>query len=60
MSDKVERYEVEDGLYIVDSSGSISEGERMKRVAEKFSREVEESFDPDKLHDPDAEETTER
>lgn len=58
MSDKVDRYEVEENLYVLDSSGSASEGERMKRLAEKFSKEVEESFDPDKLHDPETDDTS--
>lgn len=56
---RVERYEIEEDLYAVDSSGSASEGERMKRLADKFSREVEESFDPDELRDPDAEDPSE-
>lgn len=49
MSNKVEKYEVEENLYLLDSSGSASEGERMKRLADKISREVDESFDPEKL-----------
>lgn len=51
--EKVERYEMEEGLYAVDSSGRASEGERMKRLADKFTEEVEEFFDADKLKDVD-------
>lgn len=48
---KIKRYKMEEGLYAVDSYGRASEGERMKRLANKFAEEAEKLFDPDKLKD---------
>lgn len=43
------RYEIEPGVYVLDSSGTASEGRKMKRLADAAAKRVKENFDPSKL-----------
>ena len=49
MSQKKKRYELESGVYVLDTSGTASEGKKMKRLADAAAKRVEENFDPSKL-----------
>ena len=51
MSEDVERYEIEENLYVVDSSGPAPEGERMKAMADEIAKSVEENFDPSRIRE---------
>jgi len=43
------KYEVEDNLYFIDSSSADKSTDSMKRLADKISEEVDKNFNPEKL-----------
>lgn len=49
MSDQKRRYEMEPGVYVLDSSGTASEGRKMKRLADGAAQRVKMNFDPTKI-----------
>lgn len=49
MSEKTKRFKLTEGLYIVDSSGTAPQGKALKARADRIAREVDESFDPERL-----------
>ena len=49
MSRKKKRYEMESGVYVLDTSGTASEGKQMKRLADATAKRVDEHFDASKL-----------
>ena len=49
MSQKKKRYEMESGVYVLDTSGTASEGNKMKRLADATAKRVDENFDASKL-----------